>query len=92
MTIFGSTQGYVSIPLFTMDSDSAGTTAQDATISLGGLLGGIIEGSFNAIDVSNPATTVPILGFSLTGDVTSSVSVTVSAMNQFFVGTGPASP
>ena len=88
-TILGPTLGYLSMPVFTMDSDSAGTTPQNATISLGGLFGGnVVGGPFNAINGSNPATNVPILGFTLSGEVTSTVSVTVSAMSQFVVGTG----
>jgi Domain of unknown function (DUF4214) len=88
-SILGPTLGYLSMPVFTMDSDSAGTTPQNATISLGGLVGGFyVGGPFNGTNSSSPATNVPILGFTLTGDVTSTVSVTVSAMNQFFVGFG----
>ena len=87
-SVYGSTMGYLSMPVFTMDSDTAGNTPQNATISLGGLLAGLVEGPFNAVNHSDQATNVPILGFTLTGDVTSTVSVTVSAMNQFVVGSG----
>ena len=86
-SVYGSTLGYLSMPVFTMDSNSAGTTPQNATISLGGLSRGLVGGPFNGVNGSNPATNVPILGFTLTGDVTSTVSVTVTAMNQFAVGT-----
>ena len=89
-SIYGSTQGYLSMPVLSLDSNAAGTTAQNATISLGGTFGGLAGAPFNGVGASSPATNVPILGFTLTGDVTSTVSVTVSAMNQFYVGTGPA--
>jgi hypothetical protein len=75
-----------------MDSDTRGRTPQNATISLGGLLSnGLIQGPYNGVNLGQAATNVPTLDFSLTGDVTSTTSVTVSAMNQFYVGTGRVS-
>ncbi len=87
-SVYGPTMGYLSMPVFTMDSNSSGNTPQNATISLGGTLGGLIGAPFNAVNHSAPTTNVPILGFTLSGDVTSTVSVTISAMNQFVVGSG----
>jgi hypothetical protein len=41
---------------------------------------------FNVVNSASTATIVPILGFTLIGDVTGKTSVTVSDMNQFAAG------
>ena len=87
----GSTIGYMSKPLFTMNSASAGTTPLYATISLGGYLNSFLAtGPFNTLYNSTTSTNpiVPPLGFTLVGNVTNTASVTVTNMNQFAVATG----
>jgi hypothetical protein len=80
--------GYMSIPLFTMGSTAAGTSTENATISLGGYLNSsLLLGPFNAVNSASTTTLLPTLGFTLVGNVTSTASVTVSDMNQFAVGT-----
>ena len=77
------TLGYLSIPLFAMSGTEAGSTARQATISLGGFLSGQhapILGPFSASQV-------PILGFSLIGSAGASATVTVTNLNQFSDGT-----
>ena len=84
----GPTAGYVSIPLFTMDSADAGNTAGTATISLDTYALGLATVVFNSVSNSTAtglAPMVPTLGFSLisTAGSNASGSVTVSMMNQF---------
>lgn len=83
----GSTVGYVSIPLLTLNGADTATT-QFATISLAGYLNAfpLVTGPFNSLNDANPATLLPTLGFTLLGDVSSNVSVTVSNIRQFSDG------
>ncbi len=100
--VTGSTMGYMSIPLYTMNSADAGNKGTvNATISLGGYLNSdAVTGPFNSVylnflhHATSDTILVPTLGFTLiradTGSkpitVIKSSSVTVSAMNQFAVG------
>ncbi len=84
----GSTLGYISIPLLTLNGADTGTSTQLATISLGQYFNAFpfITGPFNSLDGANSARLLPTLGFTLLGDVSSSVSVTVSNIRQFTDG------
>ncbi len=100
--VTGSTMGYMSIPLYTMNSADAGNNGTvNATISLGGYLNSdFATGPFNSayLNFLHHATSstilVPTLGFTLVSNDTNNnsgksiktSSVTVSAMNQFAVG------
>ena len=87
----GTTLGYMSIPLFTMNGADAGISPQSATISLGGFLSSsLLTAPFNSVNNGSSTTIVPTLGFTLIGNARSAVSVTVSQMRQFAVGIGPS--
>ncbi|MBM4071786.1 MAG: DUF4214 domain-containing protein [Planctomycetes bacterium] len=83
----GSTVGYVSIPLLALNGAET-TTTQSATISLAGYLNAfpLVTGPFNSLNNANPATLLPTLGFTLLGNVSSNVSVTISNIRQFSDG------
>ena len=87
LATLGSTIGYMSIPLLTLNGGDVGTAVQSATISLGSYLNGFPDllAPFNAVNDGIPGTLLPTLGFTLIGDVSSQVSVTVSNMRQFAV-------
>ncbi len=79
--------GYMSIPVFTVDSPAAGTSPVNRNDQLGWISRSyILHGPFNAVNNASMTTLVPTLGFSLVGNVTSTASVTVTDMNQFAVG------
>ncbi|MDR3621985.1 MAG: DUF4214 domain-containing protein [Paludisphaera borealis] len=85
-TSLGSTLGYASIPLLTLDSSDVGSSVQYATLSVGQYLNSwLLRAPFNALNSSTAAagTMVPTIAFSLIGDVTSTVSATVSNIRQF---------
>jgi hypothetical protein len=71
LATLGSTVGYMSIPLLTLNGSDVGTAA--------------LLGPFNAVNNGSGSTLLPTLGFTLIGDVSSQVSVTVSNMRQFAV-------
>jgi hypothetical protein len=81
----GPTLGYVSIPVLTLNGGDVGTAMQSATMSLGGYLNDAptLLGPFNALNNGSNNTLLPTLGFTLIGNVSSPVSVTVSSMRQF---------
>jgi hypothetical protein len=87
LATLGSTVGYMSIPLLTLNGEDVGTAVQSATISLGSYLNAdpSLLGPFNAVNNGSASTLLPTLGFTLIGDVSSQVSVTVSNMRQFAV-------
>jgi hypothetical protein len=87
LATLGSTVGYVSIPLLTLNGGDVGTATQSATISLGSYLNADPDllGPLNALNNGSTTTLLPTLGFTLIGDVSSQVSVTVSNMRQFAV-------
>jgi hypothetical protein len=85
-TSLGSTLGYASIPLLTLDAADAGSGVQYATLSVGQYLNSwLLRAPFNALNSSTAAasTMVPTIAFSLIGDGASSVSATVSEIRQF---------
>jgi pimeloyl-ACP methyl ester carboxylesterase len=85
----GSTTGYMSVPLFTMDSADAGTSTQGATLSLDGYHLGLLTGLFDSVATfGTAAPNVPTLGFTLISSAGSSATVTVTNMNQITDGIG----
>jgi hypothetical protein len=85
-TSLGSTLGYASIPLLTLDAADAGSGVQYATLSVGQYLNSwLLRAPFNALNSSTAAATtmVPTIAFSLIGDGASSVSATVTNIRQF---------
>jgi len=85
--VLGPTTGYMSVPLFTMNSADAGTSTQGATLSLDAYELGVFTGLFNSVVTSSGAApTIPTLGFTLIGSSGASATVTVSNMNQITDG------
>jgi len=87
--VLGPTAGYMSVPLFVMNSADAGTSTQGATLSLDGYHLGLLTGLFNSVLTSSAAAPIiPTLGFTLISSPGSSATVSVTNMNQIRDGIG----